>query len=79
MRKHPPHKPPHDMGREDAGPMEDLGERYYKLEYFERTTEALRSVLLEKGHFTEDELNAKIAEILTRDTLVGVTLSKVSR
>ena len=33
----------------------------------------------EKGHVTEDELNAKIAEILTRDTLVGVSLPKVSR
>jgi hypothetical protein len=45
---------------------EDLGERYYKLEYFERTTEALRTVLLEKGMFTEVELEAKIAEVRKR-------------
>ncbi|TMG76847.1 MAG: nitrile hydratase subunit beta [Betaproteobacteria bacterium] len=34
---------------------EDLGERYYELEYFERTTAALRRVLIEHGFFTEDE------------------------
>jgi Nitrile hydratase beta subunit len=45
---------------------EDLGERYYQLAYFERTTEALRRVLLEHGFFTEDELAAKIAEVRRR-------------
>jgi hypothetical protein len=45
---------------------EDLGERYYQLEYFERTTEALRRVLLEHGFFTEAELAAKIAEVRRR-------------
>jgi len=45
---------------------EDLGEHYYELEYFERTTEALRRVLLEHGFFTEDELAAKIAEVRRR-------------
>ena len=45
---------------------EDLGERYYQLEYFQRTTEALRTVLLEKGIFTEKDLEAKIAEIRRR-------------
>lgn len=45
---------------------EDLGERYYELEYFERTTHALRKVLLEKGYFTEAELDAKIAEVRQR-------------
>ena len=45
---------------------EDLGERYYELEYFERTTAALRRVLIEHGFFTEDELAAKIAEVLRR-------------
>jgi hypothetical protein len=45
---------------------EDLGERYYQLEYFERTTEALRRVLLEHGFFTEDELAAMIAEVRCR-------------
>jgi len=45
---------------------EDLGERYYELEYFQRTTEALRTVLLEKGFFSEEELEKKIAEIRKR-------------
>jgi hypothetical protein len=45
---------------------EDLGGRYYELEYFERTTEALRIVLLEHGFFTEAELAAKIAEVRRR-------------
>jgi hypothetical protein len=45
---------------------EDLGERYDQLEYFQRTTEALRIVLLEKGFFTEEELAAKIAEVRGR-------------
>src|SRR3954464_11793318 len=45
---------------------EDLGERYYQLEYFQRTTEALRTVLLEKGFFTAEELEAKMAEVRKR-------------
>ena len=45
---------------------EDLGSRYYELEYFERTTEALRTVLLERGCFTEAELRAKMAEVRRR-------------
>jgi hypothetical protein len=99
---HHPHQGPHDMGGEEAGPIdtsdhgmkfwekqanalrsalvgkkllrldelrravEDLGERYYKLAYFERTTTALRDVLLEKGFFTEAELKAKMAEVRKR-------------
>src|ERR1043166_1675119 len=31
---------------------EVLGDRYYRLGYFERTTEAMRNLLLEKGLFT---------------------------
>lgn len=45
---------------------EDLGPRYDELEYFQRTTEALRKVLLEKNFFTEKELGEKIAEIRSR-------------
>ena len=45
---------------------EDLGSRYYELEYFERTTEALRTVLIERGYFTESELRAKMAEVRRR-------------
>jgi hypothetical protein len=45
---------------------EDLGERYAKLEYFERTTLALRAILVERGLVTEGELAAKMAEIRAR-------------
>ena len=45
---------------------EDLGERYYRLHYFERTTEAMRDLLLEKGFFSRAELERKIAEVRKR-------------
>ena len=45
---------------------EDLGERYKDMQYFEITTSAMRTVLLEKGAFTEQELAAKMAEIRVR-------------
>lgn len=45
---------------------EDLGDRYYDLSYFERTTHAMRVVLLEHGFFTESELEAKMAEVRKR-------------
>src|SRR6266850_1161549 len=45
---------------------EDLGERYLQLEYFERTTHALRTVLVERGFITEAELAAKMAEVRKR-------------
>jgi hypothetical protein len=45
---------------------EALGDEYKKLAYFEVTTSALRTVLLEKGYFTEAELDAKMAEIRRR-------------
>jgi hypothetical protein len=45
---------------------EDLGDRYYRLGYFERTTEAMRNLLLEKGLFTPSELEGKINEIRRR-------------
>ena len=44
---------------------EDLVD-YAKLEYFEKTTSALRTVLLEKGYFTDQELRAKMDEIRAR-------------
>ena len=44
---------------------EELGD-YAKLEYFERTTLALRTVLLEKGLITEKALAAKMAEVRKR-------------
>jgi hypothetical protein len=45
---------------------EDLGDRYAKLEYFERTTLALRTILIEKGLITEQELKARMAEVRAR-------------
>ncbi|MEQ1775034.1 MAG: hypothetical protein ABL891_14755 [Burkholderiales bacterium] len=45
---------------------EDLGDRYKNMQYFEITTSAMRTVLLEKGLFTEQELAAKMSEIRAR-------------
>ncbi|NBR29218.1 MAG: nitrile hydratase subunit beta [Betaproteobacteria bacterium] len=45
---------------------EDLGDLYSKLAYFERTTMALRTVLLEKGFMTEAELKNKMEQIRSR-------------
>ena len=45
---------------------EDLGDQYAKLAYFEITTSALRTVLLEKGLITERELREKMSEIRAR-------------
>ena len=45
---------------------EELGDRYKDMQYFEITTSAMRKVLLEKGVFTEQQLQAKMAEIRAR-------------
>ena len=45
---------------------EELGDKYKGMQYFEITTSAMRTVLLEKGFFTEQELAAKMAEIRAR-------------
>jgi hypothetical protein len=45
---------------------EELGSRYYELAYFERTTEALRNLLLEKGLLNDAELQRKMAEVRRR-------------
>src|SRR3954471_13904102 len=45
---------------------EDLGPRYSQLQYFEITTSALRTVLLEKGLITEQELAQKMQEVRAR-------------
>ena len=45
---------------------EELGDRYYRLGYFERTTEAMRNLLLEKGLFTQGELEGKIRQVRGR-------------
>jgi hypothetical protein len=45
---------------------EDLGDKYARLEYFEITTSALRTILIEKGYMTEQELQSKMSEIRAR-------------
>ncbi|HKA40489.1 MAG TPA: hypothetical protein VKF40_00740 [Burkholderiales bacterium] len=37
-----------------------------QLEYFEKTTSALRTLMIEKGYMTDQELKAKMAEIRAR-------------
>ena len=39
---------------------------YSKLHYFEITTSALRTIMLEKGYMTEAELKAKMDEVRAR-------------
>ena len=45
---------------------EELGDRYAQLHYFEITTSALRAIMVEKGHITEKELEAKMDEVRAR-------------
>jgi hypothetical protein len=45
---------------------EDLGDKYGELQYFEITTSALRTILIEKGYMSEQELQAKMDEIRAR-------------
>ena len=45
---------------------EELGDEYKKLHYFEITTSALRTIMIEKGYMTEQELKAKMEEIRAR-------------
>lgn len=47
--------------------MEELGaERYARLAYFERQTQGFVDLLIEKGFLTQDEIEARIAEIRAR-------------
>ena len=58
---------------------EDLGDQYYKLAYFERTTKALRTLLIEKGLFTEAELKARMAEVRARFDVPAAAASPVRK
>ena len=58
---------------------EDLGARYSQLEYFEITTSALRTVLLEKGMITEAELEAKMREVRARFDVPDETESPLKK
>ncbi len=42
---------------------EDLGERFYQISYFERQTEALALVLVERDIFSQEDLDARMEEI----------------
>ena len=56
---------------------ESLGEEYRKLAYFEVTTSALRTLLLEKGLITESELKAKMAEVRQRFSVPDAMTSRL--
>jgi Nitrile hydratase beta subunit len=56
---------------------EDLGATYSKLQYFEITTSALRTILLEKGLITEQELNVKMDSVRARFDLPDETQSSI--
>ena len=44
-----------------------MGEPLYSdLDYYERATESMKMILLEKGFFTEDELEARMKVIAKR-------------
>ena len=58
---------------------EGLGDEYRKLAYFELTTSALRTLLLEKGYFTGAELNAKMAEVRRRFSVPDETESPIKK
>lgn len=45
---------------------EELGEAYHRMAYFERTTAAARTVLMERGYFDAGELDRRIADIERR-------------
>ncbi|HEY9446302.1 MAG TPA: hypothetical protein VIQ62_04445, partial [Burkholderiales bacterium] len=57
----------------------DLGPRYDELDYFERTTSALRTLLLEKKLISEAELARKMAEIRARFDVPDEMESPVKR
>ena len=58
---------------------EELGPRYSQLQYFEITTSALRTVLLEKGLITEAELQAKMSEVRARFAVPDEMESPIKR
>ena len=55
---------------------EALGDDYAALAYFERTTSAARTVLIERGYFTAAELEDRVAAIRRRETETPVVKSR---
>ena len=47
---------------------EDLADDYHRMEYFERTTEAMRQILIERGVIEAGALDDRIGEIARRET-----------
>jgi nitrile hydratase len=47
---------------------EDLADDYHRMEYFERTTEAMRRILIERGVIDRGALADRIGEIARRET-----------
>jgi hypothetical protein len=58
---------------------EDLGDQYSKLHYFEITTSALRTLMLEKGYMTEPELAARMEEVRARFNVPDETQSPLKK
>jgi Nitrile hydratase beta subunit len=58
---------------------EDLGEKYAQLHYFEITTSALRTLMVEKGYMTEAELESKMQEIRARFDVPDETESPIKK
>ena len=59
--------------------VEDLGDQYYKLAYFERTTMALRTLLIEKGLITEAELKNRMAGVRARFDVPATAAAPVKK
>ena len=53
---------------------EDLGDRYYELSYFERLTEALVIVLIEKKFFTDEIFNKQMQDVRERFNVPIISL-----
>ncbi len=47
---------------------EDLADDYHRMEYFERTTEALRRILIERGVIEAGALDDRVGDIARRET-----------
>ena len=58
---------------------EELGDEYKKLHYFEITTSALRTLMIEKGYMTEAELKAKMDEVRARFNVPDETQSPLKK
>ena len=58
---------------------EELGSQYGQMQYFEITTSAIKTVLLEKKLFTEEELQQKMIQIRARFNVPDESLSPLKK